>query len=180
MFNALWSVRIRAEKFVVMDASSIITSVLGLAALGVVWWLSPDAAVSGLKSTSSIAWDAALRMVPGFLLAGLAIAIAPREMISNWMGQESGLKGIMVGTVLGAAMPGVTGVQLPLIVAMAKIGVGVGPLVAYFSAWAILGINRLIVWEIPFLGARLALLRFGVSIAFPVIAGWACSSLYKQ
>jgi uncharacterized membrane protein YraQ (UPF0718 family) len=157
-----------------MDASSVITSVVAGGALAAVYWMSPEAAGKGLKATGDIAIDAIPRMLPGFLLAGLALAVVPRDLVVSWMGQESGFRGIVLATVLGSAMPGVTGVQFPIIVAMAKLGVGAGPLMAYLSAWALLGINRLIVWEIPFLGSRLALLRFAVSLFFPLVAGWLC------
>ena len=162
-----------------MDTSSIVTSMLAGGALVVVYWMSPESATKGLVATGNIAWDALPRMLPGFLIAGLAIAVVPKALVVNWLGHESGFRGVVLGTALGAAMPGVTGVQLPLVVAMMQLGAGVGPLMAYFSAWAILGINRLIVWEIPFLGMRLALLRFVVSLAFPVIAGAICGWMWK-
>jgi uncharacterized membrane protein YraQ (UPF0718 family) len=136
-----------------MDTSSVITSVIAGSALIAVYWLSPESAGKGLKATSDIAIDALPRTLPGFLLAGLALAIVPRDFVVNWMGQESGFRGIVLATALGSAIPGVTGVQFPIIVAMSRLGVGPGPLMAYLTAWALLGINRLIVWEIPFLGS---------------------------
>jgi uncharacterized protein len=63
-----------------------------------VYWLSPEAAGKGLKAARDIAIDALPRMLPGFLLAGIALAIVPRDFVVNWMGQESGFRGIVLAT----------------------------------------------------------------------------------
>jgi uncharacterized membrane protein YraQ (UPF0718 family) len=44
--------------------------------------------------------------------------------------------------------------HFPVIASLFKMGVGIGPLVAYLSAWSLFGLQRVIMWEIPFLGPR--------------------------
>ena len=41
----------------------------------------------------------------------------------------------------------------------------------YVTAWSLLGVQRLLVWEIPLMGGEFVLLRFAVSAVLPVVAG---------
>ncbi len=70
--------------------------------------------------------------------------------------------------------------HFPVIASLFKMGVGVGPLVAYLTAWSLFGLQRIIMWEIPFLGAKVVLLRVSVSIFFPFITGWLCELLWNK
>ncbi|MBW2242285.1 MAG: hypothetical protein JRH01_09880 [Deltaproteobacteria bacterium] len=44
-------------------------------------------------------------------------------------------------------------------------------MVAFLTAWSLLAVHRLVAWEVPILGARFAIVRYGVSLALPVLAG---------
>ena len=52
-------------------------------------------------------------------------------------------------------------------------------LVAYLTAWGALSLNRLLVWEIPFFGLSLPLLRFMISLPLPLIAGLVARRLWR-
>jgi hypothetical protein len=52
-----------------------------------------------------------------------------------------------------------------------RAGAGAGPVVAFVAAWALLALHRLVAWEIPLLGWRIAALRYAVCLALPVAAG---------
>ena len=56
---------------------------------------------------------------------------------------------------------------------MLRTGAAVGPVIAFVTAWSLLALHRVVVWEIPILGWRLTVLRYGVSLAIPVLAGLA-------
>ena len=51
-----------------------------------------------------------LQMLPvlvfAFIVVGLIPAVIPREAISKWIGEGSGWKGIMIGSVAGGLVPG--------------------------------------------------------------------------
>ncbi|MBI3009924.1 MAG: hypothetical protein HYY57_02950, partial [Candidatus Omnitrophica bacterium] len=40
-------------------------------------------------------------LILGFLFAGFLHVLLPTELVSAWMGHESGLKGLLVGTLAG-------------------------------------------------------------------------------
>ena len=41
----------------------------------------------------------------------------------------------------------------------------------YITSWAILGAQRIIVWDIPFMGIEFSMYRLLISIPLPIIAG---------
>jgi uncharacterized membrane protein YraQ (UPF0718 family) len=61
--------------------------------------------------------------------------------------------------------------HFPIIATLFKMGVGIGPLVSYLTAWSLFGLQRIILWELPFLGGRVVAVRLIVSALFPLLAG---------
>lgn len=163
-----------------MDTSTIVMMAAALIALAVVYWKSPQAAENGLTATGSLILEITPRMIAAFTLAGLFQAVVPQEVIVRWMGQGSGAKGLLIGMTLGGVTPGGPMTHFPVIAALFKMGVGVGPLVAYLSAWSLFGLQRIIMWEIPFLGPQVVAVRVGVSLFFPFFAGWLCDLLWHK
>jgi uncharacterized membrane protein YraQ (UPF0718 family) len=163
-----------------MDTSTVVMIAAAVIALIVIYWKSPEAAGKGLNATGSLILEITPRMIAAFTLAGLIQAIVPQEMIVRWMGSGSGTRGILIGTTLGSLTPGGPMTHFPVIASLFKMGVGVGPLVAYLSAWSLFGLQRIIMWEIPFLGAKLVAMRVAVSFFFPFLAGWLCDMLWSK
>ena len=60
------------------------------------------------------------------------------------------------------------------------IGISIGPLVSYLTAWSLLGLQRIIMWEIPFLGMKVVLVRIAASFLFPLFAGWFSELLWSK
>lgn len=120
-------------------------------------------------------------LVLGFALAGFLHVLLPAELISRWMGQEAGARGLWVGTLAGSLTPGGPFTHFPILASFLAKGAAVGPICAYIAAWALLGLNRFLVWELPILGPRVALVRLSASLVFPPIigalAGWLVRAL---
>jgi uncharacterized membrane protein YraQ (UPF0718 family) len=154
--------------------------VAAVIALAVIYFKSPEAANKGLNATGSLMLEIAPRMVAAFTLAGLFQAVVPEEVILRWMGHGSGFRGILIGMSLGGITPGGPMTHFPVIASLFKMGVGIGPLVAYLSAWSLFGLQRVIMWEIPFLGAKVVAIRIAVSFLFPLVAGWLCELVWDK
>jgi uncharacterized protein len=163
-----------------MDTSTIVMIVAAVIALAVIYFKSPEAANKGLNATGSLMLEIAPRMVAAFTLAGLFQAVVPEEVILRWMGHGSGFRGILIGMSLGGITPGGPMTHFPVIASLFKMGVGIGPLVAYLSAWSLFGLQRVIMWEIPFLGAKVVAIRIAVSLLFPLVAGWLCELVWNR
>jgi uncharacterized protein len=163
-----------------MDTSTVVMLAAALVALIVVYWKSPAAASNGLTATGALILEIIPRMIAAFTLAGLIQAVVPQEVIVGWMGHGSGFKGLLIGMTLGSVTPGGPMTHFPVIASLYKVGIGVGPLVAYLTAWSLFGLQRIIMWEIPFLGAKVVALRVAVSFFFPFLAGWLCELIWNK
>ncbi len=163
-----------------MDTSTVVMMAAALVMLAAVYYKSPEAAQKGLNATGSLILEITPRMIAAFLLAGLFQAIVPKELIVEWMGHGTGFRGLLVGMTLGGVTPGGPMTHFPVIASFYKMGVGIGPLVAYLTAWSLFGMQRIIMWEIPFLGPKVVAVRLTVSLLFPLIAGWLCEILWNK
>ena len=132
----------------------------------------------GSKASYAMLRGVAVLILLGMALAAMAQVILPAELISEWMGGESGMTGILIGTVVGCIVPGGPYVVLPLAGSVMASGAGVGPMAAFITAWSVTPITRTLMWEVPFLGPRFTIARFIVSLPFPIIAGLVTPPVY--
>lgn len=155
-----------------LDASELVLigAVLGLAAYAVVSGGVPRLEESGRVTLDLLAtsWH---RMLIGFALAGLLSVLVPSELIARYLGEGSGITGLLLATVAGALTPGGPFMQFPIVASLYRSGAAAGPLAAYLTAWGLIPVNRLLVWEIPFLGPHFSLARMAASLIAPVLLG---------
>lgn len=111
------------------------------------------------------------RFLAGVLIGGFAQVLIPRDVVAHWLGQQSGIKGMILASGVGAIAPGGPMVAFPLVMVLRKAGAGPSSLVAFVTAWSTIGLHRMITWEVPLLGLEIAALRYGVSLPLGVIAG---------
>lgn len=163
-----------------MDTSTIVMMAAALILLVVIYWKTPEAANKGLNATAALFLEILPRMIAAFTIAGLIQAVVPQEVIVKWMGHGSGVRGLLIGMTLGSVTPGGPMTHFPIVASLFKVGVGIGPLVSYLTAWSLFGLQRIIMWEIPFLGAKVVALRIAVSFFFPCMAGWLCEILWEK
>jgi len=118
-------------------------------------------------------------LVVSFLAAGLAEVLVPQEWVSRTLGEDAGVRGIFIATGVGALTPAGPFVAMPIAAVMLRAGAGVGPVVAFLTGWSLLAIHRTLAWELPILGPRMTALRYGASLALPVIAGLLARALAR-
>ncbi|OHB74772.1 MAG: hypothetical protein A2Z34_06410 [Planctomycetes bacterium RBG_16_59_8] len=107
----------------------------------------------------------------GFTLAGFVALMLPQDMVAQWIGKDSGLRGLLVGTVAGAFTPGGPFTHFPILASLATKGAAIGPISAYIAAWALIGVHRIIIWEGPVLGWWFVLVRVSASALCPIVIG---------
>ena len=129
----------------------------------------------------SMGWHTLKRTLPllliAFIIAGYVKVLAPQDLISSWIGPDSGWRGLLVGTGAGMLLPGGPYVVFPLIAALYQAGAGVGPTLAIITSWSALALLT-ISFELPFLGWRFTLLRIGMGLAIPLLVGLAGTFLF--
>lgn len=107
----------------------------------------------------------------GLLIGGLIQQLVDRDRVTRLLGAESGVRGLILSAFAGMVTPGGPFTSFPIVYALWVAGADAGALVAYVAAWSLIGLNRLIIWEIPFMGLDVSLLRFFVSLPLPLLAG---------
>ena len=140
----------------------------------------PHLPMEGLKDGWKLFWGIFPALVFAFIAAGMIGRVLPRELMTRLLGEDSGMLGLLTGTLAGALTPGGPFVQFPIVAALLKSGAGIAPLMAYISAWSLLGMNRFLIYEVNLLGWRLALCRLAVSLVFPIIIGLLTRMLYVR
>ncbi|WP_108660355.1 permease [Acuticoccus kandeliae] len=162
----------KTRKRKLVDASVYIFAVASVLAGGYIWYRDGGAAVVQGAEEATISLVSVLpQLVLGIIVAGLAQVMIPRDRIGRMLGEQSGMKGLLLATAIGAAMPGGPFASFPIIYALAHAGADIGSLVAFLMGWAAIGIHRLFVWELPFMGTEFGMVRFLSSLPLPIIAG---------
>ena len=106
----------------------------------------------------------------GVIGSGYIAAVIPPEVITGWLGPDSGWFGVLTAVIAGAATPGGPVVGFSIGAVALKVGGGPPQVIAYVVAWALFAFQRLILWEIPFMPARFVWFRAAVSVPFPFLA----------
>lgn len=133
--------------------------------------------ISGLKTAGNLFISIIPLLFFAFIVAGMVQVLLPSEVIAKWMGEESGIRGILIGTAAGGLIPGGPFVSMPIAAGLMGAGAGVGTIVAYLTGWSLLQFARIPI-EVGILGWKLALIRISCTFFFPPIAGLIASFLF--
>lgn len=137
-------------------------------------------ALDGLSSGGRLLMATLPKMIFAFAAAGLIQVILPTDLVSQWIGEGSGVRGLMIGTLAGTFTPGGPMMHFPIVASLMTSGAGAGPIIAYLTAWSLLGLHRLIIWEIPILGLEISVVRFAASLALPPLVGFVGGLLFHN
>ena len=157
---------------------TIIMGVIAITLLFVGYQKGGGEHIMGLKSAGNMLLQIAPLLIFAFIIAGMIQVLVPVEMISKWVGTESGFRGILIGTVFGGLMPGGPYVSLPIAAGLLRAGAGIGTMVAFITAWSLLAVGRLPI-EVGIMGWKFALIRLACVFFFPPIAGLIANKLFS-
>lgn len=154
-----------------MDGISIGLWLVALVLGGIAYARPEKRHRQGLKVAGQNIVLIAPRIVMAIVVAGLFAVILPTELVAEWLGRDSGFKGIVVASLAGGVTPGGPILSFPIVAILFQAGAGAGPLIAYLTAWSVFALHRLFAYELPMMGARFALLRLASSLVLPFLAG---------
>ena len=153
-----------------MTQATIILIALALILLAYAFSRRDDSHKRGLE----LGWATLKRTLPlllvAFAIVGYVETLAPQELVSQWIGPDSGWTGLLIGTLAGMLMPGGPYVIFPLIAAIYSSGAGMGPTLAMITSWSSLALLS-VSFELPFLGWRFTLVRLSVGLVIPPLVG---------
>ncbi len=162
-----------------MTAATIIMAILAVALTIFAYFRGGDLYILGLKGGAQMLWEVLPLLIASFVVAGLIQVLVPKELISRWVGVESGLRGILIGSVVGGVTPGGPYVSFPIVASLYKAGASIGTVVAFVSAWSLWAVARLPM-EVALIGPRATLVRVLSTLIFPPIAGIIAQTFFGK
>ena len=115
----------------------------------------------------------------GLLIGGLVQQLVVKGKIAALLGEGAGLRGLIIATAAGALTPGGPLMVFPVVLALRSAGVEIGILVTYIAAWSLLGLVKVLAWELPLMGVDFAIVRVLVCLPLPILAGVLARRLTK-
>lgn len=125
---------------------------------------APDMGRAVLLSTAGHFYQMLLIIPPIFILMGLLDVWVPRETFMRHLGERSGLKGMALSVLIGAAAAGPLYVAFPVAGMMIRKGARFLNILVFLGAWSTMKIPMFL-FEMSSLGIRFAALRWLFSLA---------------
>lgn len=164
-----------------IDGITLFFAAVAVVAGITLWWQhGGDAVTAALGHAGGLLAAILPLVVLAVLMAAYVQRLLPLRLAERWLGDGSGMRGLILATAAGALTPGGPFSAFPLVVGLRGAGASMPVCITYLTAWSVLGIQRVLVWEIPFLGAHFAFLRLLVSIPLPLIAGMAATLAMRR
>jgi len=157
-----------------MDWGMAIVATLSFGAAGYTFWRDGWGITQAILAEDAWLFLTILpKVVLGCLIGALIRVLIARETIEKYVGEGSGLKGVAIAALIGTLFPAGPFTIFPLAAVLLVSGADRGAAIAFISAWLLLGINRAIIWEMPFFGTDVVIFRFLISLPMPILLGMA-------
>ena len=137
----------------------------------VIYLVNPSLGVEIIAGTGSHFRQMLLILPPIFILIGLLDVWVPREKVIRYMGEKSGLTGLALSILFGAAAAGPLYAAFPLAGIMLKKGVKFNNILVFLGAWSTMKIPMFL-FEISSLGRSFAVTRWILSLAGILVMAW--------
>jgi uncharacterized membrane protein YraQ (UPF0718 family) len=109
------------------------------------------------------------RLALGVIGSGFIAKALPQAQIVGLLGSGSGVLGVALAALAGALTPGGPVVGFALGAAALKAGAGLPQVMSFVTGWSLYTLNRMLIWELPFMPSWFVRLRILVSLPFPFI-----------
>lgn len=119
------------------------------------------------------------KILCGFFIAASVPILVPREVLTRWLGSESGWRGLGVASLAGALVPGGPMMIFPLAAGFRSAGATAPTLITFVTAWSLYGINRTVIWEMSFLHIDFVLVRVLICLPIPMVLGLVASKVLR-
>ena len=140
--------------------------------------LNPSKTLFGL----SYALKTYLNLLPIIIsvafLMGFISEFLNKKTVSELIGRETGMKGVMIGAIFGTLMIGPSFIFYPLFKELREKGAGVNVIATTIGAWSIK--LQWLPFAIPFLGLKFILLFDALILIFAILSGFVVSLFVKS
>lgn len=136
----------------------------------------------GFKSLSIAGYsfkEMALVIPPVFILLGLLDIWVPRETMMRYMGENSGIKGVILSIIIGSAAAGPLYGAFPVAAVFMKKGVKFSNILIFIGAWSTTKIPMFL-FEMSALGSRFAITRLLIDIPGIIIIAYLLAAFTSK
>ncbi|MCD6469091.1 MAG: permease [Thermoplasmata archaeon] len=151
-----------------MNVTAVIINIIAVAGLLIAFAKDRDKTIKSLK----MAGKSSIRMLPMvfviIIIIGLLLGFVPPDQISRFIGEQSGMTGILLVGAVGAVMHIPSLLSFPLAASLLKEGASVSAVAAFITTLTMIGTITLPL-EIKELGKKMAILRNGISFVIAII-----------
>lgn len=154
-------------------------SIIAAAAIGILTLVNHQIGIKALSISADAFIEMLLVIPPVFILLGLLDVWVPRETMIKFMGEGSGVKGIILAILLGSAAAGPLYGAFPVAAVFMKKGVKFSNILIFVGAWSTTKIPMLL-FEIAALGPKFALTRLIVDIPGIIIIAYVLQKLIPK
>jgi uncharacterized membrane protein YraQ (UPF0718 family) len=116
---------------------------------------------------------------PIFILLGLMDVWVPRETMVKYMGQGSGLRGMVLAFLIGSVAMGPLYAAFPIAAMLMRKGTSFFNLIIFIGAWSTTKIP-IVLFEISNMGPAFALTRLSMNIPIIIIIAAVSSGILKN
>jgi len=163
-----------------MHPSDLVIYGLAAALVAAAYLRDPGLPLIGLRSGLRLFLDILPRLLGALVLTGMLQVLVSPEWIQQWLGRSAGQRGIFVGFAAGILTPGGPLVSFPMVAVFYQSGASVSSLVAYITSWSLFGFQRILAWELPFMGGRFVMIRVLPTLVFPILAGYLVRLIHQD
>ncbi len=151
-----------------MNITVIIINSIAIIGLIIAFIVSKEKAIKSLKIASK-SFFKMLPMIFIIILAiGLLLGFVPPDQISRFVGEQSGIGGVVLIGIVGALMHIPALISFPLAASLLEGGASITAVAAFITTLTMIGTITLPL-EIKELGKKMALLRNGLSFVIAII-----------
>ena len=155
----------------IFDGSLLVFTLLALAAGLAVWfWKGPVAFDRAMDEAWALFQFIMPRVGAAVLIAAFLQLLIPREVVSRLIGDQGGIKSVVIATIAGALTP-----EVPYLFSNRRCSLCFwskqGCIGGLHFCLGMIGFQRILVWELPLMGEEFTAIRVGASVLLPVICG---------
>lgn len=150
-----------------------------LVLIGILTIINQKFGVKVLTISANSFKEMLLVIPPVFVLLGLLDVWVPRETMVKYMGEGSGLKGVILSILLGSAAAGPLYGAFPIAAVFMKKGVKFMNILIFIGAWSTTKIPMFL-FEIASLGTKFAVTRLLIDIPGIILIAFIISKLVSK
>lgn len=144
---------------------------VSLEVLLAIYLFNPGIAIKTIESASSSFIQMLSVLPPIMILLGLMDVWVPRETLMKYMGNDSGIVGIILAMAIGSIAAGPMYAAFPFTAVLIKKGVKFSNVIIFMNAWCVTKISTLL-FEVSALGYKFTMARLIIDIPGVIIMGY--------